>query len=57
MLLYLECDRVVFVQLARILPAVPSSYPCTQQQKLVKLDLPVFHLMYSSVNLDGSYMK
>jgi hypothetical protein len=44
-LLYLERDRVVFVQLARILPAVPSSYPCAQQQKLVKLVLPISHLM------------
>jgi hypothetical protein len=29
-LLYLEQDRVVFVQLARILPAMPSSYPRAQ---------------------------
>jgi hypothetical protein len=40
-LLYLERDRVVSVQLARILPAVPSSYPCAQQQKLAKLVLLV----------------
>jgi hypothetical protein len=45
-LLYLERD-VVFVQLARILPAVPSIYPCARQQKLVKqLVLPVSHLMF-----------
>jgi hypothetical protein len=45
------------VQLAHILPAVASIYPCGQQQKLVKLVLPVENLMYSSVNLDGGYMK
>jgi hypothetical protein len=36
---------------------VASIYPCAQQQKLVKLVLPVENLMYSSVNLDGGYMK
>jgi hypothetical protein len=45
------------VELTRILPAVASIYPCAQQQKLVKLVLPVDNLMYSSVNLDGGYMK
>jgi hypothetical protein len=40
-----------------ILPAVASIDPCAQQQKLVKLVLPVENLMYSSVNLDGGYMK
>jgi hypothetical protein len=45
------------VQLTRILPAVASIYLCAQQQKLVKLVLPVENLMYSSVNLDGGYMK
>jgi hypothetical protein len=44
-LLYLERD-VVFVKLARILPAVPSIYPCTRQQKLVKFVLPVSHLCF-----------
>jgi hypothetical protein len=36
---------------------VASIDPCAQQQKLVKLVLPVENLMYSSVNLDGGYMK
>jgi hypothetical protein len=54
-LLYLERD-VVF-QLTRILPAVASIYPCAQQQKLVKLVLPVENLRYSFVHLDGGYMK
>jgi hypothetical protein len=40
-----------------ILPVVASIDPCAQQQKLVKLVLPVENLMYSSVNLDGGYMK
>jgi hypothetical protein len=39
-LLYLERDVVFSVQLARILPAVPSIYPCARQQKFVKLVLP-----------------
>jgi hypothetical protein len=45
------------VQLAHILPAVASIDPCAQQQKLVKLVLPVENLMYSSANLDAGYMK
>ena len=57
MLLYLERDVFSSVQLAHILPAVASFDPCAQQQKLVKLALPVENLMYSSVNLDGGYMK
>jgi type II secretory pathway component PulL len=56
-LLYLERDVFSSVQLAHILPAVASIDPCAQQQKLVKLVLPVENLMYSSVNLDGGYMK
>jgi hypothetical protein len=55
MLLYLERDVVfqVYNWLA-FLPAVASIYPCAQQQKLVKLVLPVEHLMYSSVNMDAA---
>jgi type II secretory pathway component PulL len=45
------------VKLAHILPAVASIDPCAQQQKLVKLVLPVENVMYSSMNLDGGYMK
>jgi hypothetical protein len=46
-LLYLERD-VFFssVQLAHILPAVAGIDPCAQQQKLVKLVLPVENLMF-----------
>jgi type II secretory pathway component PulL len=51
-LLYLERDVFSSVQLAHILPAVASIDPCTQQQKPVKLVLPVENLMYSSVNLE-----
>jgi type II secretory pathway component PulL len=44
-LLYLERDVVFQV------------HNCAQQQKLVKLVLPVENLMYSSMNLDGGYKK
>jgi hypothetical protein len=45
-LLYLERDLFSSVQLAHILPAVASIDPCAQQQKLVKLVLPVENLMF-----------
>ena len=50
---FVKFDVFSSVQLAHILPAVTSIDPCAQQQKLVKLVLPVENLMYSSVDLDG----